>query len=86
MAITLELPPDIARAFGKREVSIEANSPRQLAKNLGAAYPKLRNYFLNSAGDLRPSLCFYVDDELLGHDEAIPDGAVVGMVFQMQGG
>jgi molybdopterin converting factor small subunit len=86
MAITLELAPDLARVFGKREVSIEANSPRQIAQRLAAAYPRLRNYFLDSAGDPRPSLFFYVDDALLGDDEAIPDGAIVGMIFQISGG
>ena len=86
MAITLELTPDLAQAFGKREVSIEANSPRQIAQRLAAAYPQHRHYFLNSAGDLRPSLIFYVGHEQIGDDEAIPDGATVGMLFQISGG
>jgi molybdopterin converting factor small subunit len=86
MAITLELTPDLARAFGERKVSIEANSPRQIAQRLAVAYPRLRNYFLDSAGDPRPSLFFYVDDELMGDDEPIPDGAIVGMIFQLAGG
>lgn len=86
MAVTLELSRELSKVVGQSKVSLEAKSLTELALKLAEAHPEIRKYVINPDGSVRKSLCFYMDDEVLGRDDVIPDGAFVSMLFSVQGG
>ena len=86
MAITVKLPSDICTAANLQEVVVEAGTPAQAMKAIAQKHPTATRYLFNSQGQLRGSLAFFKNDQMIEAHENVPDGAILDVVAQISGG
>ena len=87
---TVRIPPTLREQVqGKREVSAEGDSVRELLDDLMGRFPELRSQ-LEEEGELAPFVNVYVDGEdvrtLEGVETEVPPGATVILLPAMAGG
>ena len=81
-----KLPAQIQDRLGMAEIPVDATSTIDLAKKIAQQYPEIASYLINSRGDVRDSLIFYIGNKVINKTEQLPDGAVVEMLFAISGG
>jgi molybdopterin converting factor small subunit len=86
VSITVKFPSMICKSVRVSEAKVDADTPATALHKVTEQYPELRSYFLNSAGEIRDSIAFFVGGWRVYTDHKIDDGAVLDVVFQIQGG
>jgi molybdopterin converting factor small subunit len=76
----------ICKSVRVSEAKVDADTPATALHKVTEQYPELASYFLNSTGEIRHSIAFSVGNWVVNADHKIDDGAVLDVVFQIQGG
>jgi len=86
MPVSVKLPSQISSQIREEQIECNANSGTELAKEIALRYPQIRSYLFNSRAEIRDSLIFCVDNEIIGRDDRFPQGTVVEIMFAISGG
>ena len=88
---TLKIPTPLrAYAGGLAEVSVQGKSVGEALADLTARYPNLRQHIFNEAGELRPFVNLFVNDEdfryLDGVETEIQESDLLRIIPSIAGG
>jgi hypothetical protein len=86
MTFTIDLPSDVGKAIGARQVVVTGATYREGVWNLVASYPNARSLLVNSRNEIRQTVVGLLNCKTLSGEENIPDGSVVELIFISVGG
>jgi molybdopterin synthase sulfur carrier subunit len=91
MAVKVRIPtPLLSLTGGKKEVTAEGATLKELVEDLERRYPGLKERLCDEDGNLRRFINFFVNDEdirfLQGEETPLKEGDVVSIVPAIAGG
>jgi molybdopterin synthase sulfur carrier subunit len=91
MAITVRIPTPLRKFTNEKEtLSLQGKTVREVVENLVKDYPELKNQLLDSEGQVRRFVNFFLNDRdvrfLSGLDTEVKDGDELAIIPAIAGG